>query len=248
MINFEKIAEINPQLEKMHPDPPKAKAPAPKTDPIIYEPLDYDVARGQLLPLLDKFMQVEKEMNALDVDSVESAQQCAELIIRTKKYLKKIDEKRKNIISLPFKFTRYVNGLVKPFSDIGLRVVKSGSSKVGIWNVMREQQRREKEKRAKDEAEKLQEDIDKRAEKLGVEPVKLPTMVMAKKQSPIRIDNGTITTKMVWTWKLTDFEKVPRLYLKIDGKALDDAVKAGIVNIPGVKIYEVPKTSTRVTR
>ena len=219
----------------------------PAAPAIRYDLLDTEVAKAKFLPVYNQALQLKKEAGEIVVDSEEGAVACAEFIIQVKKWLKANDELRKKIIAEPDKFVRYTNGLVKPCRDIGLEILDDLSIKQTAWTMKVEQARREKEKAAKDEAARIQADIDARAKKLGVKPVELPQPIIPRKAPAIRTTGGTVSMKMQWTWAIEDVDKIPRTYLMADAKAIDAAVKAGIRNIDGISIFEEAKTTTRMS-
>ena len=58
--------------------------------------------------------------------------------------------------------------------------------------------------------------------------------------------NGSATTKLVWTFEIEDTKKVPNGYKVINEKAIRAAVKAGVREIPGVRIYQDNELSIKV--
>jgi hypothetical protein len=55
-----------------------------------------------------------------------------------------------------------------------------------------------------------------------------------------------VTITKVWDWELLDAAPVPREYLSVDPTKLNAAVKAGVREIPGVRIFETSKVVVRV--
>ena len=53
-----------------------------------------------------------------------------------------------------------------------------------------------------------------------------------------RYDGVKSTTKKVWTFEILDNNAVPRKYLEVDTTAIRNAVRAGVRDIPGVRIYQ----------
>jgi hypothetical protein len=48
---------------------------------------------------------------------------------------------------------------------------------------------------------------------------------------------GTVATQTIWKWELEDLSKVPNDYKIIDASKITKVVKAGLRNIPGIRIY-----------
>lgn len=62
----------------------------------------------------------------------------------------------------------------------------------------------------------------------------------------IKVADGTISRKNVFTFNIESPESVPSEYLIVDQKAIAEAVKNGVRNIPGVNIFESVQTSLRI--
>ncbi len=60
------------------------------------------------------------------------------------------------------------------------------------------------------------------------------------------VEDGKLSKVKKWTWELEDEAAVPRKYLALDAKKIDDAVKQGVRNIPGIKIFEKEEISMRI--
>ena len=58
----------------------------------------------------------------------------------------------------------------------------------------------------------------------------------------IEADSGKVSFRTVWEHEVTDLGMVPRTYMVVDKRLLNEAVKAGERDIPGVRIFsrEVP--------
>jgi len=59
-----------------------------------------------------------------------------------------------------------------------------------------------------------------------------------KQQTMVRTEAGSATQRKVWKHEITDEAQVPREYLMIDEAKVRQAVKQGIREIPGVRIFE----------
>lgn len=60
------------------------------------------------------------------------------------------------------------------------------------------------------------------------------------------VEDGKLSKVRKWTWELEDEAVVPKEYLALDAKKIDDAVKQGVRNIPGIKIFEKEEISMRI--
>ena len=124
---------------------------------------------------------------------------------------------------------------------------KGQKRKIGAFQWKKELERRKEEKRLREEAEKQEELAKQEAEEAGVEapPMQAPEPVV-KKQTVTRTESGTSAhMRTRWTFKVLDFNKVPRAYLVLDEKKVRAAIQAGIHNIDGLEVFEEPVTVLR---
>ena len=68
-------------------------------------------------------------------------------------------------------------------------------------------------------------------------------MVMEKEMT---VEDGKLKKVKKWTWELENENLIPRDYLCIDEKKIAEAVKQGVRNIPGIKIFEKEEITMRV--
>lgn len=127
-----------------------------------------------------------------------------------------------------------------------------------------ERQRREQAEReqreAEEEAAKAKSEADREAaEALAAEAARaaeeasvaesaiasLPEVQMPKAVVAAPPKQEGISTRKVWKAEVIDDAAVPRDYLVVDEKAIRAAVKSGVREIPGVRIYSVDEMAVR---
>lgn len=107
----------------------------------------------------------------------------------------------------------------------------------------------EKQRLADEEAARKQKELDAIAKREGVESVKVvaeqieipeevEVVVAEVKIGPTRTDAGTASTIPVWDYKVVNVDEIPRDYLEVNHRAIKEAIKAGMRQIPGVEIFE----------
>jgi|GEM_PF-1764097 len=115
----------------------------------------------------------------------------------------------------------------------------------------------------REEAIALQAKLDAEADAAGVERVEVeippelppiemtfvetPAEVVAEKTEKVAIDGGTSTMKGEWKCEIIDEDLIPPQYRIPSQKLLDEAVKAGVREIPGTKIFEHFEPRVRVS-
>ena len=200
--------------------------------------LNKDGARRAIAAFSGKLAAMRSEAVALVVNSTESAKQATEMIGQVKRLAKAIDERRKEIIAEADSFVRFTNCQVKPLAD----ELKEGEAilkrKLSDYAMRVELQRREIERKQREALVELQKQVDAEAKSKGVETVVLPPVAVPIKKEPVRSDSAVSSAVPVWKHEVIDAKLVPREYLIVDELAIRAAIKAGIRDIPGVRIFE----------
>jgi len=214
---------------------PKKKAPPPA----VIEPLDVEAAKEQLKPYKAKIDEMVEMAKAHEVADDESDKQAVAMAGEAKKLFNRIEGLRKDIVEDPNQFVRSVNNLAKEYNKPLKEIENDLKRKSGHYKYKKEQERREQERKAQEEAAKLQAKLDKEAKKKKIEPVVVPVPVMPKQDSVTRAETGASShIRKQWKGEIVEPEKVPREYCVPSQQLINQAVKQGIREIPGVKIWE----------
>lgn len=64
-------------------------------------------------------------------------------------------------------------------------------------------------------------------------------------QATTRVDGGMVTVQQRWTHEVTDISKVPTAYLVLNDAAVTKAIREGVREIAGVRIYQKGVVSSR---
>ena len=99
---------------------------------------------------------------------------------------------------------------------------------------------------SREEAEKLQEKLNAEAKEKNIEAPQVAAPVMPEPEKVARSETGSAAySRKDWTFEVQDAAQVPREYCEVSAKLIRNAVKAGIREIPGVRIYKENKTVLR---
>lgn len=60
------------------------------------------------------------------------------------------------------------------------------------------------------------------------------------------VEDGTLTLAEKWCYELLDETQLDRQYLTVNSSAITDAIKSGVRNIPGVRIFKNKQINLRV--
>lgn len=208
--------------------------------PIAYDMTQVKVDFGKFHQAID-----DMEMFAKNhvVDSEETLKESISMAGQTRTLFKQIETQRKATVEDPNRFVKSVNGFVKDFTSKLNRIEAMLKKNIADYRYRQELERREAERKAQEEAKKLQEKLDKEAEEKGVEPVKVVTPMIPKEDKVARSDTGASASfRKQWVGEIEDPDAVPRAMCEPSMKKINEAIKAGIRSIKGVKIYE--KTTT----
>ena len=164
-----------------------------------------------------------------DVCSHWSAEEAMNMIAKVKGYAKKIDAIRKRINEPYRKMLTYNNEKCRPFLERLERIESILISKIECWKIkdMREQ-----------------EDMQKEAELLR-DALQLEVTPFVKTEAQLRSSTALAYEKTTMKFEVECLASVPLNYLMIDEEKVKAALKAGIREIPGLKIYEDKKTIVR---
>jgi len=116
--------------------------------------------------------------------------------------------------------------LLKPLKEIQ-SVAKTKSAQ---YQAILEERKRQEEKRIEDILDIIGVD-----EMPYIEPI----------EKSVRTEKGMMYTKVVKKFRIVDRDKIPACYLMVNEKAVENGIKLGIANIPGIEIYEEETTQLR---
>ncbi|EFK10195.1 conserved hypothetical protein [delta proteobacterium NaphS2] len=208
--------------------------------------MDLEEAKRKFEPYRQKIADMQAQADALTVDSDESQETAVESAAQAKRLLKALDEERKRLIKDPDQFVRSMNAFVRSFRKPLDALVGTLRGKIGDFQYQKELERRKIAKKMEEEAAARKAKLEAEAKESGVEPPQVMPVPAPKPDTTTRTESGaTASIRTQWVGEIQDPQAVPREYCCPDQKAIDQAVKLGVREIPGVKIYEKPITVLR---
>lgn len=219
------------------------------TTPAIKNPFDLAKVQEAFEPYMEKIQEMRGKVEALEITDEDSLQLMVEMAAQLKKLEKTLETQRLEIVDQPTKFTRSVNAFVKQFKDELAKAVFAAKVKIGADLKKKQAAAQEAQKKADEEAARQQAKLTKQAKDTGIEPIKPMAPVIPIAKDKTRTEEGLASTAKRWVWKIKEdgLEVIPREYLQPDSKALNEAVKAGVRDIPGVDIFEETSVKIRTT-
>lgn len=203
-----------------------------------------------------------EEINRMPITNradFEKMSEWLKLVANTEKNIKKLEKEK----IAPFKaeiddvkalFARPIELLAtaQQIARDKLNVYLEAERQVAMENASREQA--ERQKQAQKELRKL-ERKEKTADKYDVATANALRDTIAeqrqdiieKANAPIEINQSgeNATVRMIWTFEVQDIKQVPTEFLMVNDKAVREAIKNGIHEIAGLKIYQKPTVAIK---
>jgi hypothetical protein len=194
------------------------------------------ILRRMYLPEIDRMKKAAHDLVVVDEETNNLAITMAG---QAKKMAGVIEKKRKEVISEPYEFTKTVNTFVKVFSVALAEIEAKLKRDMTGYLLQVRMKQAEDQRRADDEARKVQAEFDERAAKgQFVAPVVAPAVIPTQKV--FRSETGAaVHLRKDWKWEITEEMDIPRKYMVVDEVAVNKAVSAGIRAIPGLRIFEL---------
>ena len=164
---------------------------------------------------------------------------------QSKAMFRALEKKRKEVIGPASEFVAAVNQMVKPMTAILTGIEDGLKHRITRYSQEQERRRLEQQRKANEEARSLQDEIEKAAVSAG-EPsniVVAPVVVEAPKVT--RTASGSASLRTTWAFEVVDFAALPDKFKQVDRVAINNEIKAGIRQIPGVRVYEQASTMIR---
>lgn len=208
---------------------------------------------------------VQRRLDGLVLRTPDDAARCNNDLGDLKKILVQIEDTRKDQVAPLNDQLNAINGAWRPLRTKLEEIEKTAKRKLAAFlqaereRVAREQaearrrqeeaQRREQEALARAEAAKNSKAREKamaQANAAGQELMEARLAEPMAAPTGLKTDIATTSTRMRWTFQVTDAAQVPREFLSVDEKKIRAAVAAGARQIAGVSIYEEETLATRV--
>jgi len=162
------------------------------------------------------------------VESEEDVSKASEFMSSLKKMERAIEDKRLEVTRPINESIKTLNAMFKELSAPILSATNTMYSKIMSWRT-KEKARIEEERMALLKAQAL-------AAKNNDE--ELVEAIEELKPAPVQQTINKAQTRLIWTYEVIDTTKVPIEFLEVNTSAVGEAVRKGIRDIPGIKIYQ----------
>lgn len=202
-------------------------------------------AKSDLNDYNDKLDEMTTQADLLSINSDVDYETATAMSGQVALLFKAVESDRKRLIDEPDKYVRAVNRIAKSVKDKLDSIKGELAQKMRSYTQELEMQRREEEKRRQEAIAQVQAEIDKRAEAQNIKPVQLEIPIEPPKKNTVATEYGTTYEVKTWKHEVIDEKLIPRTYLMVDDQAIKTAIRGGIREIPGVRIYEDTQIRTR---
>lgn len=181
------------------------------------------------------------DLIVIEDDATES--QASEAMLRIQKFHKDADADRAEKKAPFFAMGNRIDDVYRPFLSSFMGAIDIIKDKIKNWRIKKEEIRKRLE--AEEQERYRREIVEASEHPLSGPAVVQPAPAILPAQKATRSEAGTVSERKFWTFEIVDPMQIPRAYLMIDEKAIRAAVKAGVRDIPGVRIFEDIQISGR---
>lgn len=177
----------------------------------------------------------ESAATVLEVDCLASSAVAKSYLDTLRAFAKKAEENRLHFGRIVKRFKdgwdEWFRGLT---NDLNVEVLR-------LTDLLKDYNKRLQEKEAAERAKRdaeiaRREAIQQSHQEKGHKVDPVPREMLVPEVAPAKSQSAA-PGRTVWTWDLVDEAQVPREFLQIDRGAVTAAVRSGVREIPGIKIY-----------
>jgi len=227
-----------------------AMTPAPRK-------FDTRAVMADLKVMETKCASLVNEANALEIKTKEQNMEAVNISGKLQELTKQVKKKCEDFLAPHKKVTSTINGPKNRIVEVAKRAKDIVNQKIVQYGKQEKIDQAKQQKVIDKATEELQESLNKQADELGIEAPKVAAIKAAK---PVKIQRGdsgaSVYTMGRWKCEIVDPDKVPFCLKDKDGKEtfrlclpstklLNQAVKMGVRNIDGCRIYKDEKPVTR---
>jgi hypothetical protein len=207
----------------------------------IIKPEDYSVDLTEWNALSIK---AERISEAIEVNNDTEEQMAIDSLSDIKRFQKQVEDARKSEVDPFNKLVKRINDIFRPIGDGLAKSEETIKGKIKAWRIAKEEIRRVEERKQMEEYQKkiAEEQAKAKKEKREAEIIVPPPAIIPTQTIGTQ---GKAPTRKVWKFEVVDETKIPRQYLVIDEVKIRAAIKSGLKEIDGLRIYEDIDISVR---
>lgn len=184
-------------------------------------------------------IEAEQAAKVLEVNNDQDDQQANEIFLKVKKFVKDSNAEREKFKAPFFQMGKTIDGTYKPFLDRFKAAADAIEVKILAWRKKKREIIAEQDRKNQAEFEaKRKAEEEKVAKNPLLEQKYIPPPVQFIQENSVRTDSGSSTERKFWTYEVTDFSKLPDSFKIENPKAINEVIRGGERNIPGLRIFQ----------
>jgi len=251
-MDFEKILEMEANKETMAVYPGKLEIVNRQTQKIVETTptaigkFDTRAVMADLKALEIKGTALINQANALKITTAEESTDAVNISGQLQEVSKQVKKKCEDFLEPYKKVTAAINGPKKRIIEAVTKAKNIINQKIFQFKKQEEIDQAKQQNIINEATESLQESLKVQAKELGIKAPTVAPIKAAKPTKVLRGDAGTsLYARKVWTAEISNPKEVPREWCSPDMKKINDSVRMGKRDIPGVKIFEKETVVTR---
>jgi len=181
----------------------------------------------------EKALKLRTFAASLVVDSADSAKLATDTLSTIAQVKKGLKEKREEFVKPLNGHVKAVNDAFKALSEPIEEADRTVREKVAA-HLKAEQARREEEQRIN----RLRQEAAEAEARLTGAPAEPVQLIHSPGPERTVTESGAMGGRKIWKWELEDLSKVPDEYKILNEALIGKVVRAGMRNIPGIRIYQ----------
>ena len=183
-----------------------------------------------VIPVQVAVDELYEKLRASFITNDEELEEAVSNLSKLKEYRKHLEESRDALVRPLNDHVKFINGKFKETTNSIDKIEMAIKTMMSTYRRKREEEAEEVRKRIAEAAasQNIMEFTNAVAE---LEEVKQETTVVTS-------TGAKVTFRKIWTWELLEFVILPDFYKMIDEKVVNQAVRDGERDIPGIRIFQ----------
>lgn len=198
--------------------------------------LDIEPIRLQLAEYEGLLDELYKEAEQITVNDEPASIKATELGVQLRQISSRVNEARTFFKRPALEFGKSIDSLAKRYTTKADSAASILAVKVGKYQAIKKKEELERLQKEQSAVRKLQAQLDKEADKAGIEAPVVPVPKYALPSNIVRTNAGKASVVERLVCKIVDPDLVPREFCEPKQSLLNEALKRGIKNIPGCVI------------
>lgn len=149
-----------------------------------------------------------------------------------------IEEKRKEVTKPLLDRKKQIDDFAKSLTNELNNAVKSLRSQIQKYEEEKERRRLEELRRIEEERRRQEEELRRAQTQNDADQITKIQQLAEIEQKAAALSEKSSSLRMIWTFEIEDFSKIPLEYLELNETKVRQAIQAGVRSIPGLRIFQ----------